>query len=249
MVMIKNEIYGCTISEGYKKYALDKLNLNLSKFYDEELFKNKYILILEAELYYEYNFNKLTADLTFKFEEDCDINCVKNGCDIKNFKIRKPYSNKKYNALDMKKGRRVFDGGIPLIFDTFEDLKKLKSIVIDWEIDNSIYIRIKYDLKFEKDDVNRIYSVGSRDILVKEYNSEYINQFDLVLVNSKEKEAFSDIYVIKGSIQEMGLVSTEKGVYLDGILKMELNDENISFGYQAKEVIKPYYYPNIHLRY
>lgn len=70
--------------------------------------------------------------------------------------IRTPYPSKYFNQLSLKSGRKRLYG-IPLIFDSFEELCEISDVIIDWEIYESWNIpnvANNFDLHVKKISVN-----------------------------------------------------------------------------------------------
>ena len=87
--------------------------------------------------------------------------------------------------------------GIPLVFDTFEELQEIKKICIDWklsydseikqplyetEIKKYVETRIFYNLEFKKDEKSKFYYLSTIDYnyenLEEDKIKEYFEKFD-----------------------------------------------------------------------
>lgn len=98
----------------------------LNRLYPDKEFRNKYILLIRPLLYIPlYIAPECTIELFFK-----------KGFKIKvpNTIIRYPYPNKYISRLDLKVQRKICDYGIPIIFNKFDELKNLDSILIKWKL-------------------------------------------------------------------------------------------------------------------
>ena len=143
---------------------------SLKKMYPNEDISDKYILFVESELWFPYLKEDIQANIDFIYEDD-----------IKKYKskLRTPYPNKAITTISMVNGRKVCDLGLPIIFDSYEDLSKLKTILIKWELDitnddftEKCYIQILYNISFKYVENNKIYSIFSKDTLPQCYEDE-----------------------------------------------------------------------------
>lgn len=97
-----------------------EINKELEKIDSGIDYKNKYILWLENRFYFKYLSNYLKGELRVLKADGSEIPLK--------LKISKPFPNKNYSLISRKEGRKTMHG-IPLVFDTFEELQEIKKYV------------------------------------------------------------------------------------------------------------------------
>ena len=166
-----------------------EINKELEKIDSGIDYKNKYILWLENRFYFKYLSNYLKGELRVLKADGSEIPLK--------LKISKPFPNKNYSLISRKEGRKTMHG-IPLVFDTFEELQEIKKICIDWklsydteikqpshdtEVKKYVETRIFYNLEFKKDEKSKFYYLSTIDynyetLEEEEKIKEYFEKFD-----------------------------------------------------------------------
>ena len=158
-----------------------------SKFMQIEMIKRhytnyqeeQYVLWIVPELFHNTEATSIISNLKIILQDG-------NSMDM-NFKIISctPYPNKNIIHLAMKSGRkRIY--GIPLVFNTFEELCRISSISIRWDIFNKDEtsridrLIVNYNLNFKNDIKNRFFTVFSKDTICDVEKEEYYSQFDTI---------------------------------------------------------------------
>jgi hypothetical protein len=148
----------------------------------------------------------IVADLCHKYDSDI-VGTIKirkkDGRFIdRPLVLRTPYRNKIIRQLSMKSGRKRLYG-IPLVFDTFEELNSVSDVEIRWDIyeqwslegmDQPLDLHVTsvvvdYQLYFEKNDSkhdHRFFTLFSKDSTAEHFTTnssadEYYNEFDLAM--------------------------------------------------------------------
>lgn len=211
--MIKEEI-GMYINV-MNHYKDDDRNV-LNKMYPNEDIKDKYILFLFYEFYWDYAFKDIEVEVELQSSNINEANGYRN-YPLPKYKIRKPYPNKKYNVVSMIKGNKISELGIPLLFDTFDKLKEINRVSCRWKVncgnDTDFYLEVTYDLDYEnsEDSKHRIYGIWSRDLDINKIirnmeakpgndNSFWGKKFDeyeeiIIYQNSKDDQSFKVTYL------------------------------------------------------
>lgn len=131
--------------------------------------------------------NKLVLFIDFRFLMPIKQNelCIMNECvdinlgsydgyqlriDLPEYKITTPLPNKRWFCLNVREGKSFSRRGIILLFDSFEELSRVKNITVTWVIGKrhcltaDMAMMIDYDLIFMPPENNKqIYTVVSRD--------------------------------------------------------------------------------------
>lgn len=188
MVTFMNE--GETYSrEGIKDYLQEADNTALKKMYPDEQYKNKYLLFLEFQLYWPFVYSEMSGKIegiTGKVFHNPTGNIVFDNLygslEMPSCKIRRPYPNKSYHIIAMKNGRKLSDRGVPLIFDSLQELKEISKIYCCWGInysDTTYRIGILHDISFvdPKTDKTKIYGFRNSIAPVFKYISDKSNAF------------------------------------------------------------------------
>ncbi len=190
----------------------------LQKMYPKDNLKDKFVLFLSFELYLPFKYSKIDADI------ELDTGTIENEntgvgffCPVPEFKVRKPYPNKGYNAIFMKQGRNVSKLGVPIIFDTFEKLEEVRQITCNWRVnceDVDYYIYVEYNVTFKKPlaESGRIYGLSSIDMPVQEglkrlgkesrVFKDYFDEYNCInhLVNCPDAKQL-ELLIVKGMDQ------------------------------------------------
>lgn len=222
----------------------------LIKMYPNEKFENKYILFVKGELFFPFSYESIEGTIDFIYKDA-----------INNFKtkIRTPYPNKMIKVISMMNGRSGCNYGIPILYNSFEELQELKNIQIKWKIyltnadkkEEVLYVHVLYNLKFEYEKGKRIYSILSKDYVLNDYkNSEmlqdYIDEFQKVMIIRHCDEGDFSIKYIYGSenedkiIQEEGFVTIMENLGMKEFINVVTNNKQITiFSYYSEENIIP----------
>lgn len=221
------------------------INNELNKAYPNTDLKGKYILWI-------------APDLLFKYENygiDCEIKVLKeNNEEIQiphKMTIRTPYPNKTWKVAGLKIGnKKTF--GIPLVFNSIEELMKVNKIIIKWDGYYPTYlfnhpnltvtqINIIYNVKIKPCDTNNLYhySLHTRDCVFgdieKEQAKHYMNKYSINIMGSGDiaiwyDETNNDDYGLielfsfdKGG----GELDSDEERAVDYIEKTTLNEEKI----------------------
>lgn len=135
---------------------------------------NKWVFWIVSELFHIEDIDALSAYITIKKKDGANPITVSTT-------VRQPYPNKRIYQQSMKSGhKRLY--GIPLIFETFEELTEISEVIIKWEIFSGYILEniheyrpfelmatqliVKYNLSFEKDNKNpdyRFFTLFSKD--------------------------------------------------------------------------------------
>ena len=188
---------------------------HLSRLYENKLSGNKYVLWIIPDLFFKYQCDFLGGYIEI------------NGEVVKfQYKARKPYPNKNIYQISLRNGRRLALG-IPLVFDSFEELGKIKQVLIKWvirypEVDsegersqNVSIINVNYNVSFSKDSKKKVYTLHSYERVIPhliDINSQeelnklvtYANEFDTIVTARDIKEVSTEstveVEVLKGLI-------------------------------------------------
>lgn len=198
--------------DNVKKYYLKEELEEIQKMYPDLDIKNKYILFIQSELWFPYEYVSI----------DADIKLIHNNYESTHpFEVRTPYPNKSVFLISMKNKKRFCNLGIPIVFDTIEKLDNLKSIKIFWNIkaeaDNGEIINfaldIQYDIAFEKVPGSHVYGIHTYDTPLNSYGyindadykkygfDRYLEQFDSVIMVESIKDEMNfefEIQALKG---------------------------------------------------
>lgn len=88
--------------------------------------------------------------------------------ELPKYKLRHLYPNKYYHTVCMKSGNKVCNDGIILLFETFEELEGIKSVLCRWKIrqENEVihFIQVLYEVTAEKEPGKTFYTLESREV-------------------------------------------------------------------------------------
>lgn len=158
-----------------------EINKELEKIYPGLNYEDKYILWLENKFYFRYVNNYLKGKVQVFKNNEVEIPL--------SLRILKPFPNKSYSLISKREGRKALHG-IPLIFDTFEELQEIKKIYVEWKLsydtksENKNYYEAHmfYNLEFKKDEKSKFYYLSTMDYeyttLEKDKMKEYFGKFD-----------------------------------------------------------------------
>jgi hypothetical protein len=113
--------------QDYIENRKENMNESIEKFYGNTDFKDKFILILNADFYLR-NFIPDTGSFKF-FGKNNEIIIDSNNIKTK---IRSPYPNKNIHQISARIGNKCCNFGVPFLFETFEEIQQIKRVVIDW---------------------------------------------------------------------------------------------------------------------
>lgn len=114
----------------------------------------------------------------------------------------RPYPNKNIISISKRFGRRKTQKGIPLVFDSLDELRKIERIEIVWEIkDFDETVIIDYPVSFENPRQDCIYTLWSYDDTIvsnnKNKSSLTIKRvFDGKLENAFTQSIYDDFYFL-----------------------------------------------------
>lgn len=104
--------------------------------------------------------------------------------EIPKYKIRTPYPNKGISLVSMQNGSRYSNIGIPLFFDTFDELCQIKELFVLWSVKlqdskfNTSYVSARYNLSFKASE-NRVYSIESYEYPLVSFCVYEIDEFKI----------------------------------------------------------------------
>lgn len=217
--MIRKTFDTSQVVDFYKKEDIKELE----RMYPNVDIEGKYMLFIQATFYFPYVSEKIDGHIEFVYEDDEIINYAS--------KCRNPYSNKAITLISKKNKQRLSKYSIPLIFDTFEDLNKLKRILIKWKINAStdnndkikVFAVIEYKLKFHKINGKNVYSIKSSDCIIESYMlsnnhlEKYMEEFQKILIIQNESNNNLKVDYIKGDdnitkneLEELGFITIMK---------------------------------------
>lgn len=154
---------------GYESVKLRQVEMIKRHYVD--YVEGNWVLWIVPTLFHDYESAEIAGNIEIKKRVDA-IQIP--------YMVRTPYPNKHINQLSMKSGRKRLYG-IPLIFQTFEELQKITEITICWsvyekwnlntKIEKPLDIHfnsltVKYYLSFEQDTKepdNRFFTINSSD--------------------------------------------------------------------------------------
>lgn len=146
-------------SEGSLKLYAEHDKETLNKMYPSVNISDKYILFLDLRLFWNYEYTNIEVDIAPFIEDYLTFNVPK-------YRIRQPFPNKRIHTPTMVNGKKVSNLGIPLIFNSFEELNNIREIQIRWHItmektDYYVFDRIKLVVQKPQNDRERIYGIYS----------------------------------------------------------------------------------------
>lgn len=115
----------------------------LKKMYKEKFHQDKTILWVLPTFYFPFKHDRIIAtikllDCNGHMLKACSNQKKKSGRAIDtnhlSGRLRKPYPNKGYHALSMRNGQSICESGIPFLFDSFDEINKIRTIKIAWSI-------------------------------------------------------------------------------------------------------------------
>ena len=185
------------LSEKVKRRYKDVELIELEKMYPG-ISSARYTLFVQAKLWIPFETQNIEGNVVFINEEETF-----------NFdtKVRTPFPNKTVSLISMRRGRKVSNLGIPLTFDSFEELNKLKSVVINWKVsltnENDVeeinYIQVKYNLDTIYSVDKHVYSISSHDSVIESFKEKekcdsYIDKYDEVIIISRKMSSMDFEY-------------------------------------------------------
>lgn len=207
-------------SEKSIAYAMEAAKGHFAKMYPDVPYDGKYILWLNFGLYWEYLCESIECKMHIFMENGDHI-------DITDLRARHLYPNRRWNTACMKNGRKLSDYGVILHFDSFDELNKIKRIMVYWTIngmtgkddDEPYCICVNYNVAFEQQEGMRHYSIVSEEATMialfdqtneKDVDSimsgidEIAKGYDNVFVLSakEDDEEFYQLRDVKGTISE-----------------------------------------------
>lgn len=244
--MLKKE---SELLKGSIPYAIERDRQMLNKMYEDIELENKYVLFLVFDLCWQYSHRKITGTLKIHTHE--------GKIELPKVKVRHIYPNKDYFTCCLQKGKTICDMGVPLLFDSFQELSNIKQIECRWEIkteEMDVYFQVIYDVEFDRKQGRRIYALNSREADIrylcskdsKDSTFRGIRKFDeyervVHIRNSPEKEKFA-FKIVKDA---QGLMSQNdvKTLVFDNVSKWEYKENpdkifSIDY-YYSKECLQP----------
>ena len=239
------------LMEGSIPYAIKEDRITLSKMYPDTDLDDKYVLFLAFDLCWQYLYQEITAEI--------NITTHGNGSITPKIKARKIYPNKDYFTCCMKKGNKLCDTGVPLIFDNYEELAKISRLECRWKISTDemdVYFQIHYDVGFEKEDGKRVYVIRSREVDISYLfsekakggifkSTEKLEEYDkvILIVNNLTNKSFSCKTIIdKVETQKEHAIDSISVIFDNISLKDYINDTDRMFHinyFYADETLRP----------
>lgn len=154
-------------------------------------YDNKYILAIEARLWFPYNDADVTVNINL---------CSKDGSRIQTLDTftGTPMPNKDILFARMKFGRINTRNFIPVVFDSFDALNAVAKIEIIWDIKNEEknereFVISEYDISFAIPVQNRCYAISTYDMTSYDIcNKEKLKSNEIVLDLSENPEKSTD---------------------------------------------------------
>ncbi|EGT0693569.1 hypothetical protein ACSW9V_15185 (plasmid) [Clostridium perfringens] len=197
------------------------------------------------------------TNLDLNIENLRDISCLDS------IDVRIPYkSNNNIFTANMAKNNNHFKYGIPLIFNSLEEMRKVHNvstlwkIVVDDEDRKDLLIKFSYDITFEEEQGKRLYVLDANNLIYSpsEYAKildskatkvnelrvkNYINSFEIIAHVKHDRQGLAVTY-IKGDEVNKSYMMDGKLFYEGTLINTLLpqNDEQIAF--KATKCIKPY---------
>lgn len=222
-----------------------------SKIQQVEMVKRHYIdyvdgdwiLWIVAKLYHNYETSDIAGIIEIKKVGGDTINIP--------YIVRKPYPNKQINQLSMRSGRKRLYG-IPLVFQTFEELQEITEITIQWDayekwglqgklpkpLDvwfNSLVL--KYHVAFEKDEnepSHRFFTISSSDQFYYVYEDMKTERIERGLEPDNYYNEFDTALGINGSL-EWYVEGTETEFDCAEIFDLKETEDNMGIPLTAAE--------------
>lgn len=195
---------------------------------DPEFDWNKYVLWLVPDIYVQYE-HLINAKIMVSTKDDQIL-----PLDIQ---LNRPYCNKRITQISetlKDKRKRMF--GIPLLFDTFEEMCAVKNICIEWYLllpvsinrNELQIINTNYTVDFEFIDNRKIYTVTTKD---------FVNLGETV--NDKYSLEFDCINILRSNLQEPDIAEWKEAIP-DRIKElMGKNDDIVIYQMSRKEKLIP----------
>lgn len=151
-------------TKGVLEMIQEKDTETLKSMYSDisaEEIQNKYKLFLYFDYYCKWgDFSNICADVQIKTKDNQEVI-------LPQYKLRHPYPNKCYSHIAMRKGRKVSRRGLPLLFDTYEELSKISEINVTWitKFKRFLYVLlISYSVdNFVYKENNTFYGIYNKD--------------------------------------------------------------------------------------
>lgn len=210
---------------------------------------NKYKLFIKFDLWEGiYDSNDIEAVVEVAAENKL--------LELPRYKLRHLYPNKHYHTICMKSGNKLCNDGIILLFETFEELEAIKSILCRWKIsrDNEDvhYIQILYDVTAEKESGKTFYILESQEVCDVGYlyserakksvwqGLEKMKEYDRIfrIWNRYEKESLSINYLYGEVPEEEEAVEELFITFFNNVTLQEFMDKS---GTQQQQIIDCYY--------
>ena len=239
------------VSDKYKEYSREEFLSDLKRLYPTENFEDKYILLIQNSMYVPYSDVEVNVDIIVKFK----YGSIK---EISDFKIRTPYPNRLIYRIDRKNGRKLCDFGLPLFFDTFEEISAISSIVVKWKFlvknkKKGYYLNLRYNLDIKHDDSYKIYSLCDKNwfkvLPVDEMLINMIDNFDTVRMIQIEKDSVSSLNIDCDEDGSLYSYKSDDDSPYDTYDLMEDELNNLKYGFTYGWVceigveLSPYSYP------
>ncbi len=162
--------------DNIRDHMIERQNEQLDKIFKPEEYKDKYILWIIPQLYFPYAESPQCS--IHLFSKD------KRLLALPTCKLRTPHPNKNIKVFSCRSGRKVV-AGIPLIFDTFEELKDVSRLNVIWHIPSYMDFLSSYHISFKKSKTERVYTASTYNLMlcteesVKEFLKEYDNIYHI----------------------------------------------------------------------
>ena len=190
---------------------------------------NQYVLWIVPELIYRYHSQEIIGSVSIIKKDGTEVNVDQI--------LRTPYPNKAIHQISTKVGRkRVY--GVPLIFDTFEELCEVSDIHIQFDIYSSIYmdempfvpfmnhLDIWYHVNFilnKEHPEYKIFTIFSKDNIDYE-EEEYMNQYDFMVEIEGTIDEDEKVTSYDQKIDGYSLIN----IYTMSVYRGKLDDDRIS---------------------
>lgn len=247
--MIRNR---CCLDAVNDKYILQD-QYELKKMYPTEDLTEKFILFIQGELWFPYSVVDIKGKIEFGHYNE--VKKMKH-------KLRTPYTNKNIRLISMMSGRKVSNLGYPIFFNTFEELRKIKNVLIKWRVKTQnvhgdeieCFIIVTYDIDFRFIEGKRVYSILTKDCLPDSFENEksaikYLKKFSKIIrLKDVETSSVSIDILTESNLEEYVLnidnfVSTIKDKeLLEPLEAIKNGSKIIVYSYYAKEILEPSYY-------
>ena len=152
----------------------------------------------------------------------------------------------------MQNKRRISKRGLPLIFDSFEELAEIEQIVLNWTVEQDkrmiCELQINYYTSFEKEDGKTFYGIFNKDFLLSDAEKlenfdDIFNQYDIITRctggESGDVQSICDkedeVLAIKNGLTLLTMSEKYSDKY-----QIEENDKSILYSYCAKVNLQPF---------